>query len=85
MSTPIALVEVTAQDRSPAVTNILDCFPLLARQHRIPESQEITLMGAEDIGHFRPTRVHRGIGLKSRSSASSGLGVERMATSATWS
>jgi len=30
MSAPLALVEVTAQDRCPAVPNILKRFPLLA-------------------------------------------------------
>jgi hypothetical protein len=83
MPAPIALVEVTAQNGGPAITNVSECFPLLARQHWVPASQEIVLMGAEDIGQFGPMRIHRRSGIKSRSRASSGLGVERMATSAT--
>ena len=57
MSAPVALVEVTAQDRGPAVANVSQRFPLLARQHRVPASQEIVLMGAEDIGQFQPMSV----------------------------
>lgn len=83
MSAPITLVKVTAQDRGPAVTNVFERFPLLARQHRVPASEEVALMSAEDIGQFRPMRFHRGSVIKSSSSVSSGLGVERTATSAT--
>ena len=59
MPAPVALVEMTAQDRGPAVTNVSERFPLLARQHGVPASQEIALMGAEDIGQFQPMRFHR--------------------------
>jgi hypothetical protein len=31
MSAPVALIEMTAQDRSPAVTNVSERFPVLAR------------------------------------------------------
>ena len=44
MSAPVALIEMTAQDGSPAVTNVSERFPLLARQHGVPASQEIVLM-----------------------------------------
>jgi hypothetical protein len=33
MPAPIALIEMTTQDRGPAVTNVSERFPLLARQH----------------------------------------------------
>jgi hypothetical protein len=49
----------------------------------VPTSQEISLMSAEDIGQFQPMLLHRGGGIKSRSSESRGLAVERTATSAT--
>lgn len=52
MTTPIAAVEMTAQDRGPAVTNIPERFPLLARQNSPPTNQEIALMGAEHIGQL---------------------------------
>ena len=80
MSAPIALLDAAAQGGGPAVANVFERFPLLTRQDRIPASQKITLMGAEDIGQFWPMRFHR---RKSSSSESSGLGVERTATSAT--
>jgi hypothetical protein len=41
------------------------------------------LMSAEDIGQFQPMLFHRGEGTMSRSKESSGLAVERTATSAT--
>jgi hypothetical protein len=41
------------------------------------------MMGAEDIGQFRPMLFHRWIGTKSSSNESRGLGVERTDTSAT--
>ena len=84
MSAPIALLEMTAQDRGPAVTNVSQRFPLLARQHGVPASQEIVLMGAEDIGQFQPMLFHHLGGMRwSDSSDSSGLVVARTATSAT--
>ena len=83
MSAPIALVEVTAQERSPAIAKIPKCSSLFARQHRVPASQEILWMGTEDIGQFQPTLFHRGDGTTSKSRESSGLAVERTATSAT--
>src|ERR1019366_8916457 len=58
MPAPIALVQMTTQHRGPAVTNVVERFPLLARQYRVPASQEIALMGAEDIGQFQPTLFH---------------------------
>src|SRR5271170_2050214 len=36
MSAPVALIEMTAQDRGPAIANISECFPLLAREHGVP-------------------------------------------------
>ena len=50
MPAPVALIEMTTQDRGPAVPNVSERFPLLARQHGVPASQEIALVGAEDIG-----------------------------------
>jgi hypothetical protein len=58
MSTPIALIEVTTQDCGPAVANVSERLSLLAREHRVPASQEIVLMGAEDIGQFQPMLFH---------------------------
>src|ERR1700689_1685247 len=46
MSAPVALIEMTTQDRSPAVADISKRFPLLAREHGVPPSQEIVLMSA---------------------------------------
>ena len=83
MSAPVTLLEMAAQGRRPAVANILQRSPLLARQHVVPASQEILLMSAEDIGQFQPMLFHLGDGTKLRSSESSGLAVERTATSAT--
>ena len=83
MSAPVALVEVAAQDRGPAVTNVPQRPPLRAGQHVIPASQKILLMGAEDIGQFQPMISHLTGGTRSRSSESSGLAVVRTATSAT--
>jgi hypothetical protein len=83
MSAPITLVEMTAQGCGSAVPNIVKRFPLLTRQYAIPAGQEIALMGAEDIGQFWPMWFHGSIGGKLRSSESSGLEVERTATSAT--
>jgi hypothetical protein len=50
MSALITLLEMTAQYHRPAVTNISQRSSLLARQHRVPTSEEILLMSAEDIG-----------------------------------
>ena len=84
MSAPVALIEMTTQDGCPAVTNISKRFPLLARQDRVPASQEIVLMSAEYIGQFQPMRVHPfGGRRRSDSSDSSGLVVPRTFTSAT--
>ena len=84
MSAPVALIEMTTQDRGPAVANISKRFPLLARQHGVPASQEIVLMSAEDIGQFQPMRFHPFGGIRrSDSSDSSGLVVPRTFTSAT--
>jgi len=84
MSAPIALLDATAQSGGPAIANVVERFPLLARQNRIPASQKIALMGAEDIGQFGPMRFHLWIGRRSRAgSESRGLTVERTATSAT--
>lgn len=80
MSTPVVLLDAATQGSGPAVANIFKRFPLLARQDRVPASEEIALMGAEDIGQFGPMWFHR---RKSSSSESSGLGVARTATSAT--
>jgi len=84
MSAPVALIEMTAQDRGPAVANVSERFPLLARQHGVPASQEIALMSAEDIGQFQPMLWHHfGGRRRSDSSDSSGLVVARTFTSAT--
>jgi hypothetical protein len=80
MSAPIALLDAATQGGGPAVANVLKRFPLLARQDRVPASQEIALMSAEDIGQFGPMWFHR---RKSSSRESSGLAVARTATSAT--
>ena len=84
MSAPVALIEMTTQDRGPAVANVSERFPLLARQHGVPARQEIVLMSAEDIGQFQPMRFHSfGGRRRSDSSDSSGLVVPRTFTSAT--
>ena len=83
MSAPVTLLEVAAQNRGPAVANVSQRPPLLAGQHRVPASQEILLMSAEDIGQFQPMFFHLGEGTRLRSNESSGLAVERTATSAT--
>jgi hypothetical protein len=83
MSALIALVKVPAQGCGSAIPNIIKRSPLLARQYAVPAGQEIALMGAEDIGQFRLMRFHGSIDGKLRSSESSGLEVERTATSAT--
>src|SRR5580658_4070381 len=84
MSAPVALIEMTAQDRGPAVPNVSKRFPLLAREHGVPASQEIVSMGAEDIGQFQPMRFHPLSGRRrSDSNDSSGLVVPRTFTSAT--
>jgi hypothetical protein len=84
MPAPIALIEMTTQDRCPAVPNIVECFPLLAREHGVPASQEIVLVGAEDIGQFQPMLFHYLAGRRRNdSSDSSGLVVARTFTSAT--
>jgi hypothetical protein len=49
-----------------------------------PARQQIAVMRADDVGHLGPTEVHGSIDGNFRSSESSGLGVERTATSATW-
>jgi hypothetical protein len=84
MPAPVALIEMTAQDCGPAVADVSERFPLLARQHRVPTRQKIMLMSAEDIGQFQPMRFHRyGGRRRSDSSDSSGLVVPRTFTSAT--
>jgi hypothetical protein len=84
MPAPIALPEVAAQDRGPAVANISQRALLFARQHGFPASQKLALVGAEDIGQFQPMLSHHSMGMRSSDSNDSrGLGVERMATSAT--
>jgi len=82
MSAPIALLNASAKGTRPAVANIAQGFALLARQRWIPTSQELAVMSADNVGHLGPTRVHRSR-RRWRSSESSGLGVERTATSAT--
>jgi hypothetical protein len=59
MSAPVTLLEVAAEGRSPAVLNVSQRFPLMARYRPAPTFQEIALMGAEDIGQFGPRIVHR--------------------------
>src|ERR1700722_2486892 len=82
MSAPVALLNASAEGSRPAGANIAQGFALLARQHWIPASQELVMMSADNVGHLRLTRVH-GSRSRWRSSESSGLGVERTATSAT--
>src|SRR5580658_6629258 len=84
MSAPVALIKMTTQDRGAAVPNVSERFPLLAREHGVPASQEIVSMGAEDIGQFQPMRFHPLSGRRrSDSNDSSGLVVPRTFTSAT--
>jgi hypothetical protein len=84
MSAPVALIEVTTQGRGPAVANVSERFPVLARKPGVPASQEIVLMGAEDIGQFQPMLLHYFGGRRRRdSSDSSGLVTARTFTSAT--
>ena len=84
MSTSVTLIEMTTQNRGPAITNFSERFPLPGRQHGVPASQEIVLMGAEDIGQFQPMLFHHLGGMRlSDSSDSSGLVVPRTFTSAT--
>src|SRR5438046_9008808 len=82
MSAPVTLMEVAAQDRGPAVTNVPQRSPLRAGQHVIPASQKILLMGGEDIGQVQPMIFHLAGGRRSRSSEYSGLAVGRTAPSA---
>ena len=81
MSAAIALLDAPAEGGRAAVANVAQSFALLAREHVIPACQQIAVMRADDVGHLEPTRVHDA---NLRSSESSGLGVERTATSATW-
>jgi hypothetical protein len=84
MPAPVTLLEVAAEGRSPAVLNVSQRFPLMARQGPAPTLQEIALMGAEDIGQFGPMMVHRWMAVRSSdSNESRGLTVERTLTSAT--
>ena len=80
MSALIALLDASAERSSPAVANVAEGFSLLTRQDRVPARQELALVSADDIGHLGPMGFHRS---GSRSRESSGLGVERTATSAT--
>ena len=83
MSAAIALLDAPAEGRRAAVANVAQGFALLAREHVTPARQQIAVMRADDVGHLGPTRVHGSIEGNLRSSESSGLGVERTATSAT--
>jgi len=84
MSTPVTFIEVTTQHCAPAVAKVSERYPLLAREHGVPASQEIVLMSAEDIGQFQPMWFHPfGGRRRSESSDSSGLVVPRTFTSAT--
>ena len=79
----IALLNAPAECGGTAVANVAQSFSLLARKHPAPARQELAVMSADDVGHLGPTRVHGSMGMKSRSSESSGLDVERTARSAT--
>lgn len=79
----IALLDAAAESRRAALADVAQRFSLLARQYRIPTRQEILLMSADDIGQLGPMRFHGWIVVRSSPSESSGLGVERIATSAT--
>src|SRR5580658_568498 len=81
MSAPIALLHAPAEGGRTAVAKVTQGFSLLARKHGVPARQELVVMSADNVGHLRPMRGHRCGNL--RSSESSGLGVERTATSAT--
>ena len=50
MSAPVALIEMTTQDRSPAVADISKGFPLLAREHGVPAGQD----RVDECGRHRP-------------------------------
>jgi len=83
MSAAIALLDAPAEGSRAAVANVAQGFALLARRYVIPACQQIAVMRADDVGHLGPTRVPDSIEGKLRSSESSGLIVERTATSAT--
>jgi hypothetical protein len=78
MFAPIALVAMSAEGRGPAIAESAQRLLLLTRKHVTPASQEVVLMGADHIGHFRPMSFHPFGG-----SNSSGLVVARTVTSAT--
>jgi hypothetical protein len=84
MSAAITLLDASAEGRRAAVTNVAQGFALLARKRAIPTCQQIAVMNADNVGHLGPMRLHDANGGNLRSSESSGLGVERTATSATW-
>ena len=83
MSAAVALLNAPAESSRAAVANVAQGFALFPREHMIPARQQIAVMRADDVGHLGPTWVHDSIAGNVRSSESSGLAVERTATSAT--
>jgi len=80
MPAPITLPDVAAKRPSDSHEYLATLFSVGAKA---PNSNAPGMMGAEDIGQFRPMLFHRWIGTKSSSNESRGLGVERTDTSAT--
>ena len=53
---PVALIEMTTQDRSPATHECLQALSCAVATAPSSSEPESLLMGAEDIGQFRPMR-----------------------------
>lgn len=58
MSALIALFHMAAEHSGSAVANVVESLSLVRREHVLPPVQEVLLVSAEDIGHFRPMRSH---------------------------
>ena len=58
MPAVIALVHVASESSGPAITDIVECPPLVWGENMSPVLQELLLVSAEYIGHLEPMRCH---------------------------
>ena len=73
------ILHMAAEGGGAAVADRLESSSLMGAKHVAPLREELSFVGAEDIGYFEPMLSHR---TRSRGpSVSSGLLVERMALS----
>lgn len=81
------ILHMPAESGGAAVADCVESFSLVGTGHVTPLREELLFMRAENIGHFQPMFSHLSGAVRIKSmepSVSSGLLVERTASSSKW-